>query len=194
MLHNQNMVDNLFNQGWYLQENIFTKEYVQSINQLMKNQIFNNATIGHEKILNKDIRNDSISWLQKDSHSPLIQEYFSFTNNIAKVLNQEFYIGVNDFECHFAQYEAGGFYKPHYDNLHGKNNRAVTVITYLNQNWEEKDGGCLEIILPEKKISIAPLAGSVIVFLSDLILHEVTTSYKKRQSITGWFIKNNSIF
>ena len=117
--------------------------------------------------------------------------YLKFFDTLTKNFNENLYLGLKKHEVHYAKYPEKGFYKPHLDNFQGKNKRVITVITYLNKEWRQEDGGTLHLHLPEGIKEIQPKAGSIIVFLSDKILHEVTTSYKERQSLTGWLLNSN---
>jgi hypothetical protein len=96
----------------------------------------------------------------------------------------------------------GARYVPHLDNdpddplrnegepgLRGRD-RAVTAILYLNQNWEEKDGGCLRVTLENNKgeVDIAPAWGRVVLFDCRRIVHEVRPTDAKRWALTAWIV------
>ena len=96
----------------------------------------------------------------------------------------------------------GARYVPHLDNdpddptrnegepgLRGAD-RAVTAILYLNQNWEEKDGGCLRVTLENNKgeVDIAPAWGRVVLFDCRRIVHEVRPTDAKRWALTAWIV------
>jgi Rps23 Pro-64 3,4-dihydroxylase Tpa1-like proline 4-hydroxylase len=60
-------------------------------------------------------------------------------------------------------------------------------VYYLNESWEEQQGGLLNIFNEnDTKATVVPFIGHCIVFLSE-IEHEVTVSEAERFSITGWF-------
>jgi hypothetical protein len=96
----------------------------------------------------------------------------------------------------------GARYVPHLDNdpddptrdegepgLRGRD-RSVTAILYLNQNWEEKDGGCLGVRLENDKgeVDIAPAWGRVVLFDCRRIVHEVRPTDAKRWALTAWIV------
>jgi SM-20-related protein len=60
------------------------------------------------------------------------------------------------------------------------------MILYLNKNWQENDGGELEIELNEQTYKISPTMGKCVFFKSNEIPHAVLTTQKNRLSITGW--------
>ncbi len=100
-------------------------------------------------------------------------------------------LGLFDFEAHFAVYNKGDFYKKHLDSFKGEKNRLISMVIYLNKDWQEADGGILNVyqdIDDEKPlISVLPKWGNVILFLSEELAHEVTISNKTRYSIANWF-------
>lgn len=79
--------------------------------------------------------------------------------------------------------------------------RRITIICYLNENWkEEEEGGCLRIFpspssssscFPAKSnsdrhIDIAPCYGTLIIFDSLRIEHEVLPAFRPRFALTAW--------
>jgi SM-20-related protein len=61
------------------------------------------------------------------------------------------------------------------------------MISYLNEDWVEADGGQL-VIHNEDETSwqIMPENRKTIFFQSDVIEHEVAIANRPRMSITGW--------
>lgn len=166
--------------------------YYQSIDEAE----FKAAGIGREQQHqeNISIRSDEIYWLDKQ-HSA-IQAYFSWMENLRQGLNRRLFLGLFDYECHYAHFAAGSFYKTHLDAFRGQRNRVVTSVLYLNPEWSAADGG--ELILysedgSERLETLLPYFGTMIVFLSEEFPHEVAISHKSRHSLTGWFRVNNSL-
>jgi SM-20-related protein len=65
---------------------------------------------------------------------------------------------------------------------------------YLNEKWEDSDGGALRMYFPQEDGAelvkdVLPIGGRLVVFLSGEIPHEVLPTQKERISITGW-LKN----
>lgn len=80
------------------------------------------------------------------------------------------------------KYVQGGFLPPHQD--HGVSTRALSVLIYLNDNYE---GG--EISFPISNVTIKPKAGSVVLFPSNFLYVHTISSMKSgvRYSIPAWF-------
>ena len=189
----QALIQQVCDQGWYYQQNVLDPQWVSELAALCHSRTFLQAGIGNglKNIINESIRSDSISWIEKDEQLPAICDYLGLVETIRQLLNREFYLGLHDFEGHFSRYPSGAYYKPHYDCFATDKRRAVTLIIYINQNWHPQDGGQLCLHLPEGERLIEPVAGSVICFLSEQILHEVKPAHKERMALTGWFIRNN---
>jgi len=105
-------------------------------------------------------------------------------------LNAALYLGLFDYECHYAIYGEGDGYAKHSDVLQGKKNRVLTTVLYLNEDWHAADGGELVVFEQTGKSVIAtvnPTFGTMIIFLSESFPHEVLTSHATRRSIAGWF-------
>lgn len=138
----------------------------------------------------ESIRKDKIVWLEKnDNH--LSELFFDKVNALVTGLNRRCFLGLNDYEFHFACYGPGAFYKRHKDTFSNDSERKISAIIYLNQNWKEGDGGEL-CIYSEQTLTVQPLAGTLVLFESH-IEHEVLKSNTQRISITGWLksVKNN---
>jgi len=96
-------------------------------------------------------------------------------------------------EVKFAYYPSGGRYQRHLDAMNvGLQAREYSFVLYLNQNWTPKDGGCLRIfreVSPgdEVFLDVAPAPGTMVVFKSDTVPHEVLSTNSKRVAIVGWF-------
>ena len=56
-------------------------------------------------------------------------------------LNKRLFLGLFDYECHFARYAPGGFYKKHRDAFVGDSNRILSTVLYLNPGWRAEWGG-----------------------------------------------------
>lgn len=82
-------------------------------------------------------------------------------------------------------------YVRHLDAFKGGANRRLTVLYYLNTEWQNSHGGQLRIWGIDGKSDnykdIEPIADRLLIFQSRTIEHEVLPSQKKRFSITMWF-------
>lgn len=146
---------------------------------------------GAELSLNDSLRGDFIHWLDTDDGSPARRGYLARLETLRQAINRTLYLGLFDFEGHFAIYPPGAFYRKHLDQFQYDSRRTLTCILYLNQNWQEKDGGKLRIYLDEngagKALDVPPLGGTLVTFLSSRFWHEVLPARRERASITGWF-------
>jgi SM-20-related protein len=139
------------------------------------------------------IRGDVISWL--DDTDLTDQSYLGWMEELRTGLNEALYLGLFSYECHYAIYGAGTGYAKHSDVLHGKRNRILSTVLYLNENWQVNDGGELVIFAPTGDhiiTTVNPTFGTMILFLSESFPHEVLLAHKTRRSITGWFRVNGS--
>jgi SM-20-related protein len=134
------------------------------------------------------IRGDVISWL--DDGDGIDHAYLAWMEKLRSGLNEVLYLGLFDYECHYAIYDAGAGYARHSDVLIGRRNRILSTVFYLNEDWQFSDGGELVLFAPEGDAiidTVNPTFGKMIIFLSELFPHTVLTARKQRRSIAGWF-------
>ncbi len=142
---------------------------------------------GNDQHIEAQVRGDRILWLEENSTAVAEQVYFQKINDLLQCLNQSCYLGLKDFEFHYAMYPIGTFYKRHLDRFTNDSHRKISVICYLNEDWQASDGGELVIYLPDKQsVKIAPIGGRLVCFEADLLQHEVLPATHERLSLTGW--------
>jgi SM-20-related protein len=143
--------------------------------------------------LNALVRNDEIRWLTPDNE--VEAAYLAWMEALRMGLNRRLFMGLFDYEGHFARYAPGAFYKKHVDAFKGRTNRVLSTVFYLNPNWEVTDGGHLLMYdhRDDAIATISPLMGTLVVFLSDCFPHEVRQASRLRYSIAGWFRVNASL-
>jgi SM-20-related protein len=157
------------------------------------NPHFSLAGIGrlNDLQIDKTIRKDKTYWFDGSSQAQLT--YQAIMESIKTTLNRQFFMGLFDYECHYAKYTNGDFYKKHLDAFKGRSNRVFTTVLYLNTPVQ---GGELVIYKPKSKeveVVIKPIAGTLVMFESERFAHEVLPAINERYSIAGWFRKNASI-
>ncbi|TNE58452.1 MAG: 2OG-Fe(II) oxygenase [Bacteroidetes bacterium] len=137
---------------------------------------------------NTQVRGDVIRWIEPDSEDPFERRFLERVQAFIRYLNQSCYAGINDFEFHYAFYEQHSFYKRHLDQFKSNKGRKFSLVTYLNENWQESDGGNLSLYLDAtKQEDLYPVGGRTVFFKSDEIEHEVHPSHTRyRISIAGW--------
>lgn len=133
------------------------------------------------------IRGDQIQWIDP-GQAEACDRYLELMDNLRQAINQGLFLGLEDFECHFALYPPGAFYRRHLDRFRDDDRRMVSVVLYLNERWQAEDGGQLRMFLADDvEHDVQPEAGSLVVFLSGEVPHEVLPANRARLSLTGWF-------
>lgn len=133
------------------------------------------------------VRGDHIQWLEAGQSSDC-DLYLRLMDELRLELNRALFLGLEEYETHFAFYPPGAFYQQHVDRFRDDDRRSISIVVYLNQNWRPEHGGALRLHLEGKPPrDILPLAGSLVVFLSAKMLHEVLPGTRDRLSLTGWF-------
>jgi SM-20-related protein len=133
------------------------------------------------------VRGDLISWIDNDSTDQFERAFLDKMSSFVTYLNETCYTAINDFEFHYAFYDVGSFYKRHKDQFHSDKGRKFSFVTYLNDNWQDTDGGQLSLYLENNEVVIRPKSGNVVFFKSNEIEHEVhPTITRSRLSIAGW--------
>lgn len=138
--------------------------------------------------LNDAVRSDKIQWLEPNTLAAC--DFLTWMDALRTALNKRLFLGLFDYESHFAIYEPGAFYGKHVDAFRGQSGRKLSTVFYLNNDWDENNGG--ELVLYDGASDqvlerIAPLCGRLVIFLSEDFPHEVLTARATRQSIAGWF-------
>ena len=185
------IADGLVEKGYIVLKDILPKELtlallkrVEGISNLQEAKIGR----GSERQQVKSIRSDKTLWLEGADESE--QAYLEWMESLCVEMNRSLYMGLDCYEAHFAKYEAGALYQKHLDVLKGENKRLLTTVFYLNEHWQEGDGG--ELLIYEKSENeplekVEPHLGVMVIFLSDRFPHEVLKANSTRYSIAGWF-------
>lgn len=148
--------------------------------------------LGEQLQVREDIRRDEVMWLDSAAGADHQTAYLAKMEVMRLALNERFFLGLFNFEGHFAVYPEGAFYKAHLDRHAGTADRILTVILYLNSGWEAGDGGELKLWTSSTGRDgsfelIEPRMGTLVCFMAEDFWHEVMPAIKPRMSITGWF-------
>lgn len=151
---------------------------------------FQRAGIGRELDfqLNSTVRRDETRWLNPKHATDAA--YMDAMATFRLAINRRLFMGLFDYESHYAHYAPGAFYKKHLDAFKGQSNRVLTTVLYLNPDWQAEDGGQLLIYTPDSREvlqTIDPNFGTFVIFLSEQFPHEVVKAQRDRYSIAGWF-------
>lgn len=186
------IADALAGPGFIILDGVFPSHQTQGLVDLIaaKQSQLTRAGIGREGDyqLNDSVRGDAIQWLE--SGDLPVTEFLSAMDKLRQALNERLFLGLGDYEAHFASYAPGAFYKKHRDAFRGKPGRKVSSVFYLNPDWDLSAGG--ELVLydeagEQELVRVAPECGRLILFLSEDFPHEVLPAQHSRQSIAGWF-------
>jgi SM-20-related protein len=196
------MADTLVEQGYCIVDRAFPavllNQLLSLLNQLQVDE-FKAAGIGRQTDfqVQETIRSDKIHWLEPNTEATT--ECLQWMDSLRVGINRRLFMGLFDYESHFAYYPVGAFYKKHLDAFRGKrqqgqSNRVLSTVLYLNEAWQLGDGG--ELLLyaedDDNKVieTILPESGRLVIFLSEKFPHEVLPAKRERKSIAGWFRVN----
>ena len=102
---------------------------------------------------------------------------------------------IENVEVHYVRYPEGGYFQRHVDDYEDNDGapsrRSVSFICYLNDpgapEWTERDGGALRVHSDGAYYEILPDAGSLVLFDSMAVEHEVRPTRRERTCLIGWF-------
>jgi SM-20-related protein len=159
---------------------------------LLRAQAFTPARIGRAQKSQRteSIRSDGMCWLQPEMAVGGV--YLRWMATLQQALNRELFLGLVEFEAHYAHYPVAAFYKKHVDRHKDSNARLISAVMYLNQDWRPEQGG--EFVMHENGLeagaelfSVLPCGGTLVLFMSADMPHEVLPALRERWSIAGWF-------
>lgn len=173
----------------------------EDLNRLRTDAALDEAAVGRlgTRLQRRDVRGDRTCWLDDPRCGPAAAEFLSALARIRIAIDRRLFLGLVEFEAHYAAYPPGSGYARHRDRFRDSDARVVSWVSYLNPEWNDADGGALRLYLPDDDgssdddssdggsveiIDLPPIGGSVC-FLSELE-HEVLTAHRERHSIAGW--------
>lgn len=199
------IAENLAYSHFAVMEDVFTAAELELLRQELYEWYdqgdFKAAGIGQKAGFQQNVavRGDCIRWIDRERTAPNVHFFFDFIDALSNYLNETCYIGIRSQELHFAMYPAGSFYKRHLDAFQHTTERKISVVCYLNENWQPEEGGQLRMYIPseegmEKAIDLLPFGGRLVCFRSDLLEHEVLPATRERLTITGWLKNTDEVF
>ena len=187
------IVDDLAEFGWSLQTGFASPELCQQLADECQQRIALGSLApagtgrGNAVAVREGTRGDHIQWLEA-GQSPACDGYLQLLDGLRVAINQGLYLGLEDYESHFAFYPPGAFYLRHLDRFRDDDRRTVSAVLYLNAQWQAEEGGALRLYLADGEVrDVLPEAGTLVVFLSSDVPHEVLPANRDRLSLTGWF-------
>ena len=215
------LCDDLVQQAWSQHDHFLSRELILSLaaecRALHEKNSLKQARIGRaqETHVQTNIRSDQIAWLEA-GQSAACDAYLQIMDQLRITLNQALYLGLEEYESHFAFYAPGAAYSKHLDRFHSDDARTVSVVLYLNEDWQTEQGGALRLYPPQSPTQsqsqspspsptptqnpqentsqdIYPEAGRIAIFLSADMPHEVLPATRDRMSLTGWFKRRGTV-
>lgn len=192
----ESILNQVAERGWSVTPDFLPADMLNALieeeHALWEEGLFRHAGIGAgaATMVRPEIRSDRILWLDPDNLTPHVAAYWQVIDALRIRLNREFFLGLRDFEAHFAVYPPGSFYKRHLDRHQHVRQRTISCILYLNRDWTDDAGGHLRIYEgsgeQESYLDVLPQFGTFVCFRSDSVYHEVLPATRERFSLTGW--------
>lgn len=193
------LLDDLAEQGWAIATNALpvdlTLELAQECRARANQGGLQPAGVGRGSAhgVQEGVRGDHIQWLEP-GQCAAGDRYLDMLDDLRGQLNQALYLGLEDYEGHFALYPPGTFYQKHLDRFRDDDRRAVSAVFYLNTDWLPEQGGALRLYLADgRELDVLPEAGTLVVFLSADLPHEVLPATRERLSLTGWLRRRGNL-
>lgn len=191
--HLVRVADSLALHGWSITESALPAELLDELERncrsLWSAAALKPAAVGRagEQVVLPQVRGDHIRWLDDCPPCAASDAYLEAMDRLRETLNRTLFLGLDSFETHYALYPPGAGYQRHVDRFKDNPLRTVSVVLYLNSQWQPGDGGELRLYLPQGCMDVPPRAGTLAVFMSDSLPHEVLQAQRERASLVGWF-------
>jgi len=134
------------------------------------------------------VRGDAIRWLDPAEADAGERALFASLEALRAAANSTLWLGLLDFEGHYACYPPGAYYARHRDRFRDQDTRTLSFVLYLNDAWPDDAGGALRLYRDDgSALDVLPRGGTAVAFLADRFEHEVLPASRTRWSFTGWF-------
>ncbi len=186
------LVTDLASQGWTVLPDFLRTDAVAALRDEAENLWaagrFREAGVGRAAgyAVREDLRGDRIFWLDGDGAPQAQGRFRPEIERLRLDLNRELFLGLVSFEGHYAVYPPGARYEAHRDRFGTSDERAISCTLYLNSGWTARHGGELRLHAAGRHLDIQPRGGTLVLFRSDTVLHEVLPATRPRFSLTGW--------
>jgi SM-20-related protein len=134
------IVDDLAANGWS-QQNIFlpldlTRALAAECRKRAAEGELAPAAVGRGPTseIREGIRGDHIQWIEP-GQAEACDSYLGLMDSLREAMNRDLFLGLEDFESHFAMYPPGAFYLKHLDRFRDDDRRMVSAVVYLNDAW-----------------------------------------------------------
>jgi len=122
----------LIERAWSVQPGYFDPVLVDRLRAeilvLHENDELSRAGVGRGGAFKIDdgVRRDTTRWLTRDTLARC--RYLDQMEALRIELNRRLFLGLFEYESHFALYEKGAFYRRHYDSFQGDASRIVSSV------------------------------------------------------------------
>ena len=183
-------LDTFVNDGWLIIDDVFNSTALLALQAESGFIDYRDAELT-AGVRISDIRGDRIRWITEDFFAGYY--YLQSINALALLFNRSLFAGIRHSEAHYACYPTGFGYQWHSDNPAGRDERVISAVFYLNDNWEAADGGALEVVDKHgTHHEVMPVANRLIIFDSDL-RHQVQIAHRQRYSIATWLRRDDAV-
>ena len=183
-------LDTFVTDGWLTIDNVFNKTALLALQAESGFIDYRDAALT-AGIRISDIRGDRIRWITENFFAGYY--YLQSINALAALFNRSLFAGIRHSEAHYACYPIGFGYQWHSDNPAGRDERVISAVFYLNDDWEATDGGALEVVDKHgTHHEVMPVANRLIIFDSDL-QHQVQIAHRQRYSIATWLRRDDAV-
>ena len=183
-------LDTFVTDGWLTIDNVFNKTALLALQAESGFIDYRDAALT-AGIRISDIRGDRIRWITENFFAGYY--YLQSINALAALFNRSLFAGIRHSEAHYACYPIGFGYQWHSDNPAGRDERVISAVFYLNDDWGATDGGALEVVDKHgTHHEVMPVANRLIIFDSDL-QHQVQIAHRQRYSIATWMRRDGLV-
>lgn len=183
-------LDELTADGWTVIDQVYTDKALLALQAESGFIEYRTAALS-SGVRISHIRGDNIRWITKDFFAGFY--YLQSINDLASLLNRCLFAGIRHSEAHYACYPSGFGYQWHSDNPAGRDERVISAVFYLNDDWGIEDGGALEVIDNHGvHHEVMPMANRLVIFDSN-IRHQVQIAHRQRYSIATWMRRDGLV-
>ena len=187
---NDDALDSFTKDGFVVLESLFSHTALLALQAESGFVDYRDAKLA-EGVRQPDIRGDRIRWIGDNFFAGFY--YLQSIEALARWLNRTLFAGIRHSEAHYACYPPGFGYQWHTDNPNGRDERVVSAVFYLNDDWRQTDGGELAIVDNYgNEHKIIPKANRLVVFDSNL-QHQVEIAHRQRYSIATWLRRDDPV-
>lgn len=194
----EEIADGLAERGWAIARGVYPEKALAELEadarRLHAEGRFRGAAVGRgvRRAPRDEVRGDEIFWLDPEALSAPQAAYWEGVEALRITLNRLLFLGIVGFEGHLAVFAPQRFYRRHLDRFSDSDERVVSSVLFLNSGWRTENGGALRLYLDAGTVDVSPESGTLVVFRSELIWHEVLPPNVPRFSAAGWYRRRSS--